>query len=64
MRTDAGIRVQLPVEIYLGSRSKGKKSDKQMHFIVRVITRYFILKQENRPFMEKQRAAPEEEPAM
>lgn len=29
-----------------------------------IITRYFTLKQESRPFMEKHRAAPEEEPAM
>jgi hypothetical protein len=33
---DARIRVQLPLQICLGCRSKSKKCDKQLTFIVRV----------------------------
>ena len=36
LRVDARVRVQEPLQIYLGSRSKSKKCDKQLTHIVRV----------------------------
>ena len=36
MRADARVRVQEPLQIYLGCRSKSKKCDKQLTHIVRV----------------------------
>ena len=37
LRADARIRVQEPLQICLGSRSKSKKHDKQLTHIVRVM---------------------------
>jgi hypothetical protein len=43
LRADERVRVQRPLRIYLGCRSKSKKCDKQLTFIVRVIGwLYFI----------------------
>ena len=50
----AGIRKAVPEAIFISS----------VCITGSIITRYFILKQENRPFMGKHRAQPEEEPAM
>ena len=36
LRADAGVLVQVPLPICLGCRSKSKKCDKQLTFIVRV----------------------------
>ena len=36
LRADARVRVQEPLQICLGSRSKSKKCDKQLTHIVRV----------------------------
>ena len=36
LRADARVRVQITLQIYLGCRSKSKKCDKQLTFIVRV----------------------------
>ena len=63
--------IEVPVQV-LGALAKAEIQEAvpEATFILNVcitgciITRYFILKQENRPFMGKQRAAPEEEPAM
>jgi hypothetical protein len=38
LRADAFVRVQRPLQICLGSRSKSKKCDKQLTHIVRVST--------------------------
>jgi hypothetical protein len=40
LRADARIRVQQPLQICLRCRSKSKKCDKQLTFIVRVIVRF------------------------
>jgi hypothetical protein len=42
LRADARVRVQRPLQICLGRRSKSKKCDKQLTFIVRVISRNFV----------------------
>jgi hypothetical protein len=42
LRADARVRVQRPLRSCLGCRSKSKKCDKQLTFIVRVIARCFI----------------------
>jgi hypothetical protein len=42
LRVDARVRVQQPLQICLECRSKSKKCDKQMNFIVRVISRPFF----------------------
>jgi hypothetical protein len=42
LRADARTRVQRPLRIYLGCRSKSKKCDKQLTHIVRVIVSDFI----------------------
>ena len=42
LRVDARVRVQRPLQICLGCRSKSKKCDKQLTFIVRVIGRLFF----------------------
>jgi hypothetical protein len=39
----AGVRVQLPLQICLGSRSKSKKCDKQLTHIVRVGVSLYLL---------------------
>jgi hypothetical protein len=38
-----GVRVQEPLQICLGCRSKSKNRDKQLTHIVRVSKRYFLL---------------------
>jgi len=43
LRADARVRVQVPLRICLGCRSKSKKCDKQLTHIVRVIARYLLL---------------------
>jgi len=42
LRTDARVRVQEPLQICLGSRSKSKKCDKRLTHIVRVISRNYF----------------------
>jgi hypothetical protein len=42
LRADARVRVQEPLRICLGSRSKSKNRDKQLTHIVRVSRRRFI----------------------
>jgi hypothetical protein len=42
LRAAAGVLVQEPLPICLRCRSKSKKCDKQLTFIVRVMVRYFI----------------------
>ena len=43
LRADARVRVQETLRICLGCRSKSKKCDKQLTFIVRVISRPFLV---------------------
>jgi hypothetical protein len=42
LRADARIRVQETLQNCLGSRSKSKKCDKPINYIVRVIVRLFV----------------------
>jgi hypothetical protein len=43
LHADARVRVQRPLRICLGSRSKSKNRDKQLTFIVRVMPRNLLI---------------------